>query len=132
MIKKISFVTIFVKDHDEAIRYYTEKLGFIVTNNLSSSDGYRWVTVAPSRDSSTAFTLVKADTDVKRERTGSQAAGHIFIVLETDDIHDDYKRMLANGVKFFGEPKALPYGTEALFEDLYGNRFDLVQTGDMI
>jgi catechol 2,3-dioxygenase-like lactoylglutathione lyase family enzyme len=127
MGKKIGFVTILVKDYDEAIKFYKEKLGFVLLADNSFGNGMRWVNVAPSSNNETSIVLVEADTIEKMERLGSQAANHVFLVIHTDDCRSDYEEMKARGVHFFGEPGDVPWGVEVVFEDLYGNRFDLVQ-----
>jgi|UPI000300B099 predicted enzyme related to lactoylglutathione lyase len=129
--RKFGHVTILVKDYDEAIRFYTECLGFVLLTDNSFGNGMRWVTVAPSQNNETAIVFVKADTAEKLERVGSQAANHVLLVLQTDDCLRDYRMMKAKGVHFFGEPKTVPWGVEVVFEDLYGNRFDLLQYNGM-
>ncbi|MFD2615336.1 VOC family protein [Paenibacillus gansuensis] len=131
MVKKIGHLTLLVADYEEAIDFYTDKLGFELMADNKFGPDMRWVTVAPARDSETAIVFVKADSAEKAERVGSQAAGHVFFVLETDDCRGDYERMKAKGVKFFGEPKQVPWGVEVVFEDLYGNRLDLLQHNGM-
>ncbi|MET3293219.1 UNVERIFIED_CONTAM: catechol 2,3-dioxygenase-like lactoylglutathione lyase family enzyme [Brevibacillus sp. OAP136] len=126
-MKKIGHVTMLVKNFDEAIDFYTNKAGFVLVTDNAFENGFRWVTVAPSRDAETAIVFVEADTDEKRQRIGNQAANHVFMVFQTDDCQRDYEKMKKNGVKFFGEPKEVPWGVEVVFEDLYGNRWDLVQ-----
>jgi predicted enzyme related to lactoylglutathione lyase len=127
MFNKIGHITILVRDFDEAIAFYTESMGFeMLTDNEFGSD-FRWVTVAPSKGSETAIVFVKADTEEKIQRVGSQVANHVLLVVETDDCRGDYEKMKAKGVKFFGEPKDMPWGIEVVFEDLYGNRYDLLQ-----
>ncbi|UVI33080.1 VOC family protein [Paenibacillus spongiae] len=127
MNRKIGFVTILVKDYDEAIQFYTEKLGFELLADNAFGHGMRWVAVAPSASNETAIVFVQADTSEKVARLGSQAANHVFLVIHTDDCRRDYDAMKARGVHFFGEPSDVPWGVEVVFEDLYGNRFDLVQ-----
>lgn len=127
MMKKIGHVTILVKNYDEAIDFYTQKAGFILLTDNNFGNGMRWVTVAPSKDSETAIVFVEADTAEKEARLGTQAANHVFMVVHTDDCYRDYEKMKSNGVNFFGEPKEVPWGIEVVFEDLYGNRLDLVQ-----
>lgn len=126
-MKKIGHVTILVKDYDEAIDFYTKKAGFELLQDNAFGDRMRWVTVAPSNDSETAIVFVEADTAEKLERVGTQAANHVFLVVQTDDCYRDYEKMKSNGVNFFGEPKEVPWGIEVVFEDLYGNRMDLLQ-----
>lgn len=127
MDRKIGHVTILVNDYDEAIDYYTNTLGFAVLTDNTFGEGMRWVTVAPSKNHETAIVFVEADTEEKKERVGSQAAGHVFLVIETADFIRDYSSMKEKGVTFLSEPKEMPWGLEVVFEDLYGNRFDLLQ-----
>jgi IS4 transposase len=89
--------------------------------------GMRWVTVSPKKQEKLELTFVKADTEVRIKAVGKQAGDHVFLTLETDDCRKDYKKMNGKGVKFFGEPETQPYDTEVAFEDLYGNRFDIIQ-----
>lgn len=127
MDRKIGHVTILVNDYDEAIDYYTNTLGFAVLTDNTFGEGMRWVTVAPSKNHETAIVFVEADTEEKKERVGTQAAGHVFLVIETADFIRDYSSMKEKGVTFLSEPKEMPWGLEVVFEDLYGNRFDLLQ-----
>ncbi|MCQ6560679.1 VOC family protein [Paenibacillus mendelii] len=127
MSRKIGYVTILVKDYDEAIAFYKDILGFEILADNAFGNGMRWVAIAPSANNETSIVLVKADTSDKLARLGSQAANHVFLVIHTDDCRRDYEEMKARGVHFFGEPSDVPWGVEVVFEDLYGNRFDLVQ-----
>ncbi|MBB6673715.1 VOC family protein [Cohnella nanjingensis] len=127
MNKKIAHVTLLVKDYEEAIRFYTEQLGFALLADNAFGNGMRWVVVAPAAGSETAIVFVQADSSDKLERVGSQAANHVFLVVHTDDCRRDYEAMKSRGVHFFGEPRDVPWGVEVVFEDLYGNRLDLVQ-----
>lgn len=127
MTRKIGHITILVKDYDEAIDYYTNTLDFTLISDNSFGEDMRWVTVAPAKQHETAIVFVEADTDDKKERVGSQAAGHVFLVIETDDCIRDYQNMKEKGVTFLGKPKDMPWGIEVVFEDLYGNRYDLLQ-----
>lgn len=130
-MKKIGHVTLLVKNYDEAIEFYTKKAGFVLLTDNAFGGGMRWVTVAPAQDAGTAIVFVEADTADKASRVGSQAAGHVFLTVQTEDCYRDYEHMKANGVSFFGEPKEVPWGIEVVFEDLYGNRLDLVQHNGM-
>lgn len=127
MKKKIGHVTILVKRYDEAVDFYTKKAGFVLLTDHAFGKGMRWVTVAPSYDSETAIVFVEADTAEKAARVGTQAANHVFLVVQTDDCYRDYEQMKSNGVIFYGEPQEVPWGIEVVFEDLYGNRLDLLQ-----
>jgi len=130
MKKKLGHVTILVKNYDEALDFYTKKAGFVLLTDNAFGGGMRWVTVSPSNDSETAIVLVEADTVEKAARVGNQAANHVFLVVQTDDCYRDYETMKSNGVKFLGEPKEVPWGIEVVFEDLYGNRLDLLQINE--
>lgn len=116
-----------MKNYDEAIEFYTNKMGFQLLSNVSFGNGMKWVTVAPSKDSETAIVFVEADSPEKMDRVGSQAANHVFLVVETDNCRRDYENMKSQGVVFLGEPQEVPWGVEVVFEDLYGNRYDLLE-----
>ena len=127
MIKKVGHITILVKDQDEAAKFYTEKLGFVKREDTFFGEGMRWVTVSPKGQRSLELTLVNADSKEKLCALGKQAGDHVFLTIETDDCLKDYKEMKEREVKFYGKPEVQPYGTEVVFEDLYGNLFDLIQ-----
>lgn len=127
MQRKIGHITILVKDYDEAIDFYCKKAGFALLADNSFGEGMRWVAVAPSQESDTAIVFVQADTEDKRDRIGNQAADHVFLVIETDDIRRDYEQMKQRGVRFHSEPQEVPWGIEAVFADCYGNQIDLLQ-----
>jgi predicted enzyme related to lactoylglutathione lyase len=127
MIKKIGHITILVKDQDEAMKFYTEKLGFKKCQDTMFGEDMRWVTVAPKNQPDLKITFIKVDTGEKLKALGKQAGDHVLLTLETDNCSRDYEAMKTKGVKFMGEPERQPYGTEVVFEDLYGNLFDLIQ-----
>jgi predicted enzyme related to lactoylglutathione lyase len=127
MIERIGHITILVKGQDEALKFYTEKLGFKKCQDTMFGEGMRWVTVAPKNQQDLEITFVKANSKEKLKSLGKQAGDHVFLTMETDNCRRDYEAMKARGVKFFGKPAKQPYGTEVVFEDLYGNQFDLVQ-----
>jgi catechol 2,3-dioxygenase-like lactoylglutathione lyase family enzyme len=127
MIMKIGHITILVKDQDEAMRFYTEKLGFRKCQDTSFGEDMRWVTVTPKNQPGLELTFVKANTREKLKALGKQAGDHVFLTVETGDCQKDYQVMKAKGVKFMGEPEKQSYGTEVVFQDLYGNLIDLVQ-----
>lgn len=131
MMQKLGHVTVLVRDYDEAIDFYVNKAGFELLADNAMGEGQRWVAVAPSRRSDTAIVFVKADTEEKRAIVGKQAGGHVFLVVETGDCPGDYARMKENGIFFEGEPKSVPWGIEVVFEDLYGNKLDLLQPNGM-
>ena len=124
---KIGHVTILVKDFDEAIKFYVEKLGFQKRQDTVFWENMRWVTVSPKDQTDFELTFVLADTEEKLKALGKQAGDHVFMTLQTNDCKWDYEAMKAKGVKFHGEPTEQAWGIEVVFEDLYGNLFDLVQ-----
>jgi catechol 2,3-dioxygenase-like lactoylglutathione lyase family enzyme len=124
---KIGHVTVLVKDFDEALRFYVEKLGFMKRQDVKFWGDMRWVTVSPRDQPDFELTFVLADTDEKQKALGKQAGDHVFMTLETDDCKREYEVMKARGVKFFGEPTEQAWGVEVVFADLYGNLYDLVQ-----
>jgi catechol 2,3-dioxygenase-like lactoylglutathione lyase family enzyme len=127
MIKRIGHITILVRNQDEAAKFYTEKLGFTKREDTSFGEGMRWVTVSPKGQRNLELTFVNADSKEKLGALGKQAGDHVFLTIETNNCMRDYENMKARGVKFYGKPDERPYGTEVVFEDLYGNLFDLIQ-----
>jgi predicted enzyme related to lactoylglutathione lyase len=132
MIHKLGHVTILVNDFDQALDFYLNKLDFVKRQDQTMPNGYRWLTVAPKDQREIAVVFVLADSEAKKQRVGSQVANHVFLTLVTDDCLRDYKVYKSRGIKFYGEPKTMPYGTEVIFEDLHGNRFDLVQINPVV
>jgi catechol 2,3-dioxygenase-like lactoylglutathione lyase family enzyme len=117
-----------VRDFDEAIAWFTRKLGFIlVADEYQPEQDKRWVLVAPPGGTGTALLLARAASPEQEAFVGNQAGGRVFLFLATDDFERDHEAMAANGVRFVREPKRAPYGTVAVFEDLYGNLWDLVE-----
>ncbi len=131
MPQEIGHVALLVKDYDEAIAYYTHALGFTLVEDSPSTDRQgnekRWVVVAPPGSTGTKLLLAKASNPEELSRIGNQTGGRVFLFLQTDDFWRDYKAFVAKGVKFVREPKEEEYATVAVFEDLYGNRWDLLQ-----
>ena len=131
MSQTLAHVALVVRDYDEAIAYFIEKLGFQVVEDSPSKDrlGHdkRWVLVAPPGAQGTSLLLARASNDEEASRIGNQTGGRVFLFLHTDDFLRDYRAMTARGVKFVREPREEPYGTVAVFEDLYGNKWDLLQ-----
>jgi len=109
------------------MKFYTEKLGFRKCQDTMFGENMRWVTVAPKNQPDLEITFVKADTREKLKALGKQAGDHVLLTLETDNCDRDYEAMKAKGVKFMGKPERQPYGTEVVFEDVYGNLLDLIQ-----
>ena len=125
---QITQFAITVRDYDEAIAFYTGKLGFtLVEDTYQPEQDKRWVVVAPPGSSGTTLLLARATTPAQVAAIGNQTGGRVFLFLETDDFWRDYHALRATGVRFVREPKEAPYGTVAVFEDLYGNLWDLVQ-----
>lgn len=127
-MRRIALVTLVVDDYDEAIRFYTEALGCTLVEDSPRADGSRWVVVRPGAgEDSAALLLARAKDEAQRGRVGDQTGGRVGFFLHTDDFARDHARMLAAGVTFLEEPRHEPYGTVAVFQDLYGNRWDLLQ-----
>lgn len=127
MKQRIGAVTLVVKDYDEAIEFYTKKLNFILIEDIRLDDQKRWVMVAPSGASETSLLLAKAKSDDELNASGNQTGGRVAFFLHTDDFRRDHIRMKSSGVRFLEEPRVEAYGTVAVFEDLYGNKWDLIQ-----
>lgn len=122
----LSAVSIIVADYDEAIDYYTNKLGFELKDDIDQGRK-RWVTVMPKGASESQIVLAKPSNEEQQKCIGQQGAGRVWLFLQTDDFYRDYKTMTANGVEFLEEPREEPYGIVAVFQDLYGNKWDLIQ-----
>jgi catechol 2,3-dioxygenase-like lactoylglutathione lyase family enzyme len=120
-------VALLVRDYDEAKAYYTNVLGFTVVEDTDLGHGKRWVIVAPPGTRETSVLLARAATPEQRARIGDQTGGRVFLFLHTDDFQRDFRALSARGVKFLEAPRQETYGTVAVFEDLYGNRWDLLQ-----
>ncbi|HYW84888.1 MAG TPA: VOC family protein [Spirochaetia bacterium] len=122
----IAHVAFLVRDYDEAITWFTGKLGFTLLEDTATSPGKRWVRVAPPGTSGTSLLLARAGTEEQAAMVGNQGAGCVFLFLRTDDFMRDYARMRAGGVRFLEEPREESYGIVAVFQDLYGNKWDLL------
>lgn len=127
MKQTIGSIALLVRDYDEAIAFYTQAMGFTLLEDTALGDGKRWVRVAPRGTDGTALLLAKASDDVQRARVGDQTGGRVGFFLHTDDFDRDHAAMTARGVRFVESPRAEVYGTVAVFEDLYGNRWDLLE-----
>ena len=128
MKQSIVHVALVVRDYDEAIRFYTEKLSFTVLQDVYQPEqDKRWVLIAPPGSDGPALLLARASTPEQERAIGNQTGGRVFLFLRTDDFWRDYERMVALHVAFVRAPKVEPYGTVAVFEDLYGNRWDLLE-----
>ncbi len=130
MKHSVAHVALVVRDYDEAIAFYTQKLGFtLVEDTYQPEQDKRWVVVVPAGSSGTTLLLARASTPEQAQFIGNQAGGRVFLFLSTDDFWRDYNRMTAAGVRFVRPPNVAAYGTVAVFEDLYGNRWDLIEYG---
>jgi catechol 2,3-dioxygenase-like lactoylglutathione lyase family enzyme len=127
MNRSIAAVTLVVRDYDEAKAWFCNSLGFIVVEDVPLSESKRWLVVAPGVNSGTSLLLAKADGERQAERVGDQTGGRVFLFLETDDFWRDFRSMQQRGVHFCEDPREESYGTVAVFEDLYRNRWDLLQ-----
>src|SRR5215204_4429609 len=128
MKHSIVHIALVVRDYDEAIAYYTETLGFTLIEDIYQPEqDKRWVIVAPAESSGTTVLLAQASTPEQERFIGNQTGGRVFLFLSTDDFWRDYNRMVSSGVTFRREPKVESYGTVAVFEDLYGNLWDLLE-----
>ena len=127
MMQSVALVTVVVRDYDEAIAYYTQMLGFRLLEDTVLPGGRRWVRVAPVGSRGAALLLARAATPAQAARAGDQTGGRVFLFLETDDCQRDYDVLNRRGVRFTEAPRGEAYGTVAVFEDLYGNRWDLIQ-----
>jgi catechol 2,3-dioxygenase-like lactoylglutathione lyase family enzyme len=125
--RRVSLVSVLVRDYDEAIDFYTGKLGFTLVEDTQLGGNKRWVVVAPEREGSAALLLARAANADQEAVIGRQAGGRVFLFLETDDFARDHRAMLEKGVIFREEPRRETYGTVAVFDDLYGNPWDLVE-----
>ncbi len=128
MQQRIANIALVVKDYDEAIQFYTEKLNFKLIEDTVLSETKRWVLVAPPGNAlGYSLLLAKAANDEQRTRVGNQTGGRVFLFLNTDDFWRDYNNLKSKGVTIVREPSEEPYGTVAVFSDLYGNLWDLIQ-----
>ena len=128
MKQSIVHVALVVRDYDEAIRFYTEKLRFIVVeDSYQPQQDKRWVLIAPPGSDGFALLLARATTPEQERVIGNQTGGRVFLFLSTDDFWRDYNRMVSLGITFARLPKVEAYGTVAVFEDLYGNLWDLLE-----
>jgi catechol 2,3-dioxygenase-like lactoylglutathione lyase family enzyme len=130
MKQSLAHVALVVRDYDEAIDFYTRKLHFaLVEDTYQPEQDKRWVVVAPPGTTGTTLLLARASKPEQEAFIGNQTGGRVFLFLETDDFWRDYNEMLSLGIKFVREPKVESYGTVAVFEDLYGNLWDLIERG---
>lgn len=127
MPQTLGHVALVVRDYDEALAFYTKSLGFRVIEDTRLDADKRWVLVAPADSRGTSLLFARAATPEQASRIGNQTGGRVFLFLHTDDFWRDYNQLKSRNVTFVREPKEEPYGTVAVFEDLYGNKWDLLQ-----
>jgi catechol 2,3-dioxygenase-like lactoylglutathione lyase family enzyme len=131
MKQSIVHIALVVKDYEEALDFYIKKLNFVlIEDTFQPEQNKRWVVVAPPGGSGTTLLLAKASKSEQEPFIGNQAGGRVFLFLNTDDFWRDYKNMITKGIKFVREPKEADYGMVAVFEDLYGNLWDLLQLNE--
>jgi catechol 2,3-dioxygenase-like lactoylglutathione lyase family enzyme len=126
MTQSLAQVTLVVREYDEAIAFFTHQLGFHLLEDTILGDGKRWVVVAPNGSPTLRLLLACASTPDEIRSVGNQTGGRVFLFLLTDDFWGDYRNMQSRGVKFLETPREESYGTVAVFEDLYGNKWDLL------
>ncbi|MFP2997713.1 VOC family protein [Spongiivirga sp. MCCC 1A20706] len=127
MNQHIASVAIVVDDYDKAIDFYVNKMGFELSEDTPLSAKKRWVLVTPKGDNNTSLLLAKADGAKQEAAIGNQSGGRVFLFLKTDNFKRDYQKMTANGITFLEKPRNEVYGTVAVFQDLYGNKWDLIE-----
>ena len=128
MDQLIGYVALVVREYDEAIEFYTKRLHFtLIEDTYQPEQNKRWVLIAPPGSSETKLLLARASKSEQETRIGNQTGGRVFLFLHTDDFWRDYREMVSVGIRFVREPKIASYGTVAVFEDLYGNLWDLIE-----
>ncbi len=131
MSRRITHITLLIDDYDKALKFYTEKLNFIIAEDTVLSETKRWVVIAPevaaSHSMGSYLLLAKAVDEEQKSRIGNQSGGRVFLFLTTDNFEEDYKKMIDKGVEFVREPVKNSWGTVAVFKDLYGNLWDLIE-----
>ena len=128
MKQSIIHIALVVKDYDEAIKFYTEKMNFdLLEDTYIQEQDKRWVVISPPNSTGATILLAKASKPEQEKFIGNQAGGRVFLFLNSDDFWRDYNELISKGVKFVREPKKADYGTVAVFKDLYGNLWDLLE-----
>ena len=127
MKQSLCALSLLVRDYDEAIAYYTGVLGFLLVEDTPLAPGKRWVLVAPPGSTETRLLLARAKNAIELTAVGNQSGGRVFLFLQTNDLERDHRAFLARGVEFLEAPRRESYGTVAVFRDLYGNKWDLLQ-----
>jgi predicted enzyme related to lactoylglutathione lyase len=127
MTQTIASIALVVAEYDEAIAFYRDAVGFSLIEDTDMGGGKRWVLMAPPGDRGARLLLARADGDAQRAAIGNQAGGRVMLFLETDDFDADHRRMVNAGVTFLEAPRHEPYGSVAVFADLYGTKWDLIE-----
>jgi catechol 2,3-dioxygenase-like lactoylglutathione lyase family enzyme len=128
MKQSLVHIALIVNDYDEALDFYTNVLDFdLIEDTYQPEQDKRWVVVSPRNSNGATILLVKASKPIQKDFIGNQSGGRVFLFLGTDDFYRDYNNLVSKGVEFVREPKVADYGTVAVFKDLYGNLWDLVQ-----
>ncbi|WP_350284885.1 VOC family protein [uncultured Croceitalea sp.] len=130
MKQHIAHIAIVVEDYDKAISFYTKKLDFDLIEDTRLDEHKRWVVVAPKGAKECSLLLAKAANEKQRVAVGNQSGGRVFLFLFTDDFKRDYDKMVGRGINFVRPPQEMEYGTVAVFEDLYGNQWDLLEPNE--
>ncbi|MEP4890747.1 MAG: VOC family protein [Aliiglaciecola sp.] len=125
--QQLTSVALLVKSYAEAIDFYTDKLNFQIVQNIDMGEGQRFVQVSPANSQGCNLLLLKAGSEQQLAAVGNQAGGSVFLIIQTDDFWRDYQQMLAKGVVFDEQPREELYGTVVVFQDLYGNKLDLIE-----
>ena len=125
--RSVATVALVVGDYDEAIAWYVERLGFALNEDVDLGGGKRWVTISAAKGQGARLLLAEASGEEQASRVGNQTGGRVFLFLETDDFARDHRAMLGRGVEFREAPRHEAYGTVAVFADLYGNLWDLIE-----
>ncbi len=132
MPQHIAHIALVVANYDDAIKFYTKKLNFVLLEDTKLSETKRWVKVAPKGGGQCCLLLAQAATEEQKSRVGNQTGGRVFLFLYTDDFWRDYNNMLEQKINFVRPPEEQPYGTVAVFEDLYGNLWDFIQPREIL
>ncbi|GAA4848865.1 VOC family protein [Algivirga pacifica] len=127
MSQRIANINLLVRDYEEALSFYTTCLGFEIAEDIDNGEGRRWIRLLPRNSQDCALVLCKAETPLQQEIIGKQAGDAVLMILFTDNFQEDYDHMKAQGVVFLEEPRVEPYGTVVIFQDLYGNKWDLLE-----
>ncbi|HEX8333084.1 MAG TPA: VOC family protein [Segetibacter sp.] len=128
MNQRLAHIALVVADYDEAITFYTQKLNFTLVEDTVLSETKRWVIVKPTGSAECGLLLAKAANEEQKSRIGNQTGGRVFLFLYTDDFQRDYQNLIDNNIKIIREPAKETWGTVAVFEDLYGNLWDLIES----